>query len=251
MISSTIVDASTEPLRSRALKVGSALAITSLACCQAAATAPQPPSVPLPQGMTGLVVSEETSMHATRRMQAWFPHDEEDCGSGAHQGIQLVADVTPRPGRETILASYSGGVVVLDREGQLIASSLGYPCTGSADEIEAVAVGDAFGDRTLVIVATAGGHQERSTFISLFRLGLGESLDPVFTAVVEEHKGSLVQRGTIHMLPGALAYRLPDGRYGFFVFDPIAREYLDRRDPLDEHGHEPPAETSSADLDAM
>ena len=201
--------------------------------------------------MSGLVVSEEASVQATSRLQAWFPRDDEGCGSGAHQGMQLLADVAPPPGRETILASYAGGVVVLDREGQMVASSPGYPCTGSADEIEAIAAGDAFGNQTIVLVAKAGGHREFSTFVGLFRMGFGKRLDPVFTAVVEEHEGSLVHRGAIYMVPGALAYRLPDGRYGFFVFDPIARAYLDRREPLDDPGHEPPVEAPSAGLDAM
>lgn len=241
MTSSRSAGSTTTPPR-RLRKTGGALIATCLLGCQVAGTAPEDATVSLPRGMSSLVVSQATSERASRWFQERIPDEEQRCGSGAYQAIQLTADVAPRPGPETILASYAGGVVVLDGEGQLVASVGGYRCTGSADELEALAAGVAFGDPTIILVAKAGGHRELSTFVGLFRIGFGKRLDPVFTATVETHQGWTARRGGIYMLPGALVYRLPDGRRGFYVFDPIAREYLDPRDPLDDPTHEPPVE---------
>jgi hypothetical protein len=217
-------------------------AIVGLAGCQIATPAPNESSTPWPRSMSGLVASDEPSLAASRRLHQYSPRDEEDCGAGAYQAVELVADVALTPGAETILASYANGVVVLDREGHLVASAPGYRCDGSVDEVEALAAGSAFGDTTIIVVAKTGGHRELSTFVGLFRIGFDKRLDPVFTATVEEHAGSTVRRGAIYMLPDALIYRLPDGRYAFYVFDPVGRIYLDPRDPLDDPAHEPPIE---------
>jgi hypothetical protein len=219
-----------------------ATAIAVLAGCQASAS-PQDPLVPWLHGMSGLSASEHASASATRRLDALLPVvDNDACGAGAYQAIELVADIAPAPGSETILGSYAHGIAVLDRSGQLLASTNGYRCDASVDEIEAIAAGRAFGEPTLVVVAKTGGRRAYTRFVGLFRLGFAKRLDPVFTATVEEHDGDEVRTGAIVMLQDALVYRLPDGRYAYYVFDPVGRVYLAPVDPLDDPHHEPPIE---------
>jgi hypothetical protein len=210
--------------------------IASLGC----QLAPRDADVPWPHGMTELVTSEQPSPSATQRLHEYLPAVDEDCSAGAYHAIELVADVARPSGAETILASYANGMVVLDREGRVLASRNGYRCEGSSDELEGLAVGRAYRDPTIVVIARTGGRRESTTFAALFRLGRGKRLDPVFTGTIELQAGDDVSRGAIYMLPNALVYRLPDGRHAFYVFDPVGRVYLDPRDPLDDPGHEPP-----------
>jgi hypothetical protein len=236
------------------MKPEAVLAATWLTACEIAASPSPESAAPLPHGMSSMVVSETVSAAASRRLEARSGGgvvDEQGCGAGAYQAIELVADVAPSPGRETILASYAHGVVVLDREGDVVASTTGYRCAGSSDEVEAVAAGDAFGDPTIVVVTRTGGRREFSTVVGLFRIGFGGRLDPVFTATVEEHSGERSRRGAIDLLPGALVHRLPDGRHGFFVFDPVGRVYREPSHPLDDPAHEPPLGAAEVPLGRM
>lgn len=197
--------------------------------------------------MSGLATSEEPSQVATRRLHDLQPTEDDTCGIGAYQAIELVADVAPAAGAETILASYANGIVVLDREGRLVASADGYRCDGSIDEVLGIAAGRAFGTTTIMLLANTGGRREYSTFAGLFRIGHDKRLDRVFTATVEEHDGDDVRRGGIYMVPNGLVYRLPDGRVENFVFDPVGRVYVVPHDPLDDPDHEPPIEAPAAE----
>jgi hypothetical protein len=150
------------------------------------------------------------------------------CDEGMPSGLSLVADVAPAAGPETILASFAHGVMVYGREGQLIASTPGFPCAGSADEIEVLAVGTAFGVPTIVIAATTGGRREQLTWLGLYRIGLHGRLEAVFAGGVEYREDGIVRRGSVTILPEALLVRDPRGGVGLWVFDPSGGVYVPR-----------------------
>jgi len=164
------------------------------------------------------------------------PPDEiaDDCGVAASRPIELVADVAPGAGRETIVASYSSGVTVFDSEDHVVAELPGTPCQGTADELDAVAVGHAYGDTLLVIVATSGGHRETETSLSLVRAGA--TLDPVFTAVVATRTNDRTIDGAIYLFPGGLLYQRPGGELVPWRVDPGSGIYV----PLLPERHEEP-----------
>jgi len=158
-----------------------------------------------------------------------------DCGVAASRTIELVADVAPSAGRETIVASYSGGVSVFDREDHLIAETPGYPCEGSADELDVVAFGRAYGEPMLALAATSGGYRETATWVALFRTG--KSLEPVFTGVVETRADAVISRGAIYLFPGGLIHQRPGGRASLWRLDPGAKIYVP---VLPEEPHDEP-----------
>lgn len=155
-----------------------------------------------------------------------------ECELSAHEGVQLVADIAPRAGAETIVASYAQGILVFDREDQVIASTPGYPCSGTADSIEIIAAGSTWGAPTLVIVGTTGGRNESDTWLSLFRVA-GDRLEASFTGVVEERRGEDIQRGSVYLLPGSLLYRRPGGKPMLYLYDPVPGVYMPPRQELD------------------
>jgi hypothetical protein len=212
------------------------LAIASLGACQ---VTPQDGPVPWLYGMSSFVAADRASRSATQLLQE-HSTPEPDCAAGAYQAVELVADVLPRAGSETVLASYANGVVVLDGERHLVASTAGYRCEGSADEIEIVGSGHAYGDQTLVVVGKNGGHREYATWVGLFRVGDDKRLDAVFTATVEEHRGSNVRKGALYMLPGSLIYQSPGGKPALHVYDPVGRAYLVPGELIDESDHDGP-----------
>ena len=210
--------------------------IAGLGACQ---VAPQEAPVPWLYGMSSFVAADRASKSATQRLHELSTSDP-DCAAGAYQAVELVADVAPRAGSETILASYANGLVVLDREHRLVASTAGYRCEGSADEIELVAAGNAFGDQTVIVVGKHGGHREYATWVGLFRVGDDKRLDAVFTGIVEEHRGSGTRKGAIYMLPGSLVYQAPGGKPALHVYDPVARAYLVPGELIDDSDHDGP-----------
>jgi hypothetical protein len=141
----------------------------------------------------------------------------EDCGAGAMQPIKLVADVAPRAGRETIVASYAAGITIFDAEDRLIAETAGYPCEGTEDELDVIAVGNAYGTAMLALAATTGGRRETQTFVGLYRL---PSLDPMFAGTVELREDERIARGSIHLFPGGLVYTRPRGLPHIWRLDP-------------------------------
>ena len=140
--------------------------------------------------------------------------------------LRLTADVTGSPRPETIVASYGEGIHVFNEEGRLIGSTPGYPCGGSADEIEVLAAGTAFGDRTIVVAVTTGGRREQLTWLAMFRVGFNGRLEAVFAGAVEQRADGDVAQGSVTVLPGALLVRDTLGGVGYWVFDPTAGVYL-------------------------
>lgn len=150
------------------------------------------------------------------------------CRDNASPGLVLVADVAPAAGVETIFASYTNGIMVVGREGEPIASTSGYPCAGSADEVEVLATGTAFGKPTIVLAVTTGGRREQLTWVGLFQLGHHGRLEPVFAGAVEQREDGIVRRGSVTILPGALLVRDPFGAVGFWTFDDEGGVYVPR-----------------------
>jgi hypothetical protein len=149
--------------------------------------------------------------------------DEETTGR-----LVLVADAMKGRGHETVVASYTSGILVLDREGQTIGSAPGYTFHGSADEITALAVGTAFGEPTIALAITRGGHREQWTDLALYREDVSGQLDAVFTAEVEHRDGDTVEQGAVWLIPGGLIYRHPEGATALWTFDRVGGVYLYR-----------------------
>lgn len=218
------------------------LVALALAGCQETSDLP---ALPWLHGLSGAVVSEQPSPSTTRQF-AELLDVEPDCGADAYRGVELVADVSPQPGRETVVASFAHGVRVYDQERGLVASAPGYRCGGSSDAIETVAAGDAYGDPTIVIAGTSGGRMERETWVGLFRVGRDHRLEPAFAGVVEQVRGDQVTRGDLRLLPRALLYRAPGGAPMLYLYDPLAGAYLVPGALRDEDDHDgpPPATVS-------
>jgi hypothetical protein len=139
--------------------------------------------------------------------------------------FEIVADVAAAPGSETILASITGGVVVLDRRGRVQASLASFACEGSADRITALAAGRTFLDPMIAVIGTTGGRREQSRWITLIRPA-GDRLDATFTGIVEERVGRVVRRGRVALLPGALLHHQPGGAVAIWRYDVAARAYV-------------------------
>lgn len=164
---------------------------------------------------------------------SWFDGDL-DCPADAQPPLTLVADVAPAGGRETIVATLTGGIRVTSAEGVELAASPGYPCAGSADELEVLAAGSVFGERTIVLAFTSGGRREQYTWLGVYRIGFGGEIDPLFAGVVEQREDGIVRRGSVTFIPGALIYRPPGHRDSLWVFDPVVHTYT----PRGPFGHE-------------
>jgi hypothetical protein len=204
-----------------------------LALCLIALLAPGAPDAPRPshRALPWLYnLHEVAAVEADDRGSTFQLDDREEldptCGSGAVTGLELRADVAPAPGTETVLASYARGTVVVGSEGQVLATTPGYPCAGTSDALEVLAVGRAFGQPTIVIAATTGGRREQLTWLGLFRVGSSGRLEATFSGEVEERADGEVRRGSITILPGALLHRSPDGELVFWIFDEPAGIYV-------------------------
>jgi hypothetical protein len=211
------------------MKVTIVIGLIGIAACDISRR--EPPASPIfgVGGMIDIVSNDRADPQVADRIARWNETGVDCAELGypaiASAGFELVADLAPQPGRERVLASYAGGIVILDHDGELIASAPGYRCSGSLDDLEQVAVGTAHDARTLVLVGTTGGRAERSTWVAMFRV-TGRRLDPVFTGVVEERHGNRVRRGSIAVRPDDLIHTPPGGEPVTLIYDPDARAYL-------------------------
>lgn len=153
---------------------------------------------------------------------------EPSCDDLTSSGYALTANVTGTGANETILASFAHGVMVYGREGELLAATPGFPCSGSADGIDVLAVGTAFGVPTIAIVATTGGRREQLSWLGLYRVGLNGRLEALFAGAIEQREDGIVRRGSVTFLPGALLVRDPMGGVGFWTFDQVSGVYIPR-----------------------
>lgn len=143
---------------------------------------------------------------------------------------RVEADLADAPGLEVVEASYGAGIVVRDAEGHVLAHAPGFePSGGSADDIDALAVGDAqIGTPVLALAATKGGHNESMTWLTLYRVANSGELQPIFTGVVEHHAGRTTKTGTITVLPGGLIYEPPQGEGSIWLYDESLGRYVQR-----------------------
>ena len=151
--------------------------------------------------------------------------EDEACEELAATALTLDAEVAPSAGLETVIASYAGGITVVGREGNGLAAAPGYACGGSADAVDVLAAGSAFGTPMIALVATTGGHREQLTWLGLYRVAGDGRLDAVFTGAVEEQVGDQVRRGSVTFLPGALLVRDPSGAVAFWLWDDTSNTY--------------------------
>jgi len=160
------------------------------------------------------------------RMSRWRAPDA-SCSAVAYGGFAITANVADAAGDEEVLASYTQGVLVLDAGGKLIASATAPGCNGSADEIEAIAAGDAHVDRPVIAMAvTTGGHRESATWLVLYRV-VGGLVTPAFSGVVEDHVGPRTRIGAVTLLPGALLYQAPTGMQTLWVYSAEQQRYIE------------------------
>jgi hypothetical protein len=154
----------------------------------------------------------------------------ERCQRGAGAVVTVTADVAAAPGAETIRASITGGVEVLDADGAALARLTAFACGGSLDAIDALAAGDAgIGVPVIAVVATIGGRAEATTWIALFEVE-GHRLHRVFTGAVAQRDGDAIERGAVAVDAGGLTYRAPRaGRAARWTFDPARRVFAPAR----------------------
>src|SRR5258705_4211865 len=96
------------------------LGIVLLAGCSSVAGMTGSP-MPWLHGFTTSGVSDVLASNVGQRIQRHVRSDD----IVALDGIEISSDVAPVAGDETILASYAPGIVVLDRDGQGIATGPG------------------------------------------------------------------------------------------------------------------------------
>lgn len=160
---------------------------------------------------------------------------EAACPADAQAPLQIVADVAPAAGRETITATLTGGIHVTSIEGIELAATPGYPCEGTADALESLSVGRIFHEPVIVLALTSGGRREQMTWLGVYRVGPYGGIDALFAGAVEMRVDGVVRSGKVTFLPGALIYRPPGRRDSLWVFDPVVRTYTPRG-PLEREG---------------
>jgi hypothetical protein len=164
-----------------------------------------------------------------------FTDEELTCPANAQPPLRLTADISPVAGRESILATFNGGIRITSSEGVELASSSGIPCTGTADALEVLAVGSIFHEKTLVLAFTTGGRREQQVWLGVYRIGLAGTIDALFAGVVETREDDIVRSGSVQFLPGALIYRPPGHGDSLWIFDPVVHTYTPRG-PFDHEG---------------
>ncbi len=208
-----------------------ALSLALVAACEQPTSVPS--VLPMVQGAAVIAGSDRTSSSVIDKLGE-VAASARPCVGDAYGGIELVADVAPDAGDETILASYTRGIVVLGADGHRIATSPGFGCSGSQDELVALEVLRTSQDAPVIAAAVIqGGRRESSTRIHLFAVDATKHLDPLFTGEVEHVDGAATLGGAITFVPGGLIYRHPTNGVTLWKFDRNLRRYVDpglRRD---------------------
>ena len=173
-------------------------------------------------------VAEHGSLDVLAQLSEWRA-PAEDCTASAYGGLELRADVASPPGAETVLASYTQGVFVMDRERHLLAQAPPFVCEGSGDEIVAIAAGDvSIGTPIVALAVTTGGRNESTTYLTMYRVANGGELQPVFIGEVEQHEGGMTRTGIVTVIPGGLVYRDPAGAVSIWTYDADLGRYIEQ-----------------------
>jgi hypothetical protein len=195
-----------------------ALALVVAACNLPA----PPPAMPWIGGLATTASGDIETPAAAERLRGAV-HVRDDLGYGA---IALPTSFG------TILASAHQGVAVVDANDHLIARAPGFDVEGSADDLVAVAVGDAQLDKPVIVVAiTRGGHRASTTSILVYQLGEHARLDQLLAVPIEEHDGDQTFAGSLTFVAQAVLYRSPHGGLEPWAFDASARRYVPARAP--------------------
>jgi cobalamin biosynthesis protein CobD/CbiB len=193
----------------------------------AANTGATPASRALPwlHNLASSAETSEATPSVIARMSRWRAADP-SCSAAAYGGLAITAEVAANPGLETVLASLSQGVLVLDARAAVIAAATPLPCEGSADEVDGLAAGDAHIDGPVIALAvTTGGHRESVTRLVLYRVADGV-VAPIFTGIVSVQTGDQTRTGEVTLLPGALLYRAPSGTRALWSYDAAQHRYV-------------------------
>jgi hypothetical protein len=152
----------------------------------------------------------------------------EDCTASAYGGLSLRADVSEVDGEERIVASFTQGVFVFDHERHLLAHAQPFACAGAADELVAIAAGDAsIGAPVIALAASSGGRNESVTWLTLYRVANDGVLQPIFNGEVERHAGERTRTGVVTLVPGGLVYRDTRGGIGLWLYDAVLGRYVE------------------------
>lgn len=170
--------------------------------------------------------TSEANPSVIARMAQWRAADP-SCSATAYGGLAVTAEVAAEAaGPETVLASFTQGVLVFDAKARLIASAMPLSCEGSADELVGLAVGDAHvGEPVIALAATMGGHREAATWLVLYRVADGV-VAPIFAGVVEDYTSDQSRIGDVTLLAGALVYRAPSGVRTLWIYDTAEHRYV-------------------------
>jgi hypothetical protein len=168
--------------------------------------APPSPALPWLRGFAPAAVADRATPAATAqisRLRSASPEDD-------YGALELRADLLGDARVETVVASYGFGVAVLDGAQRMIAHAPGLDATGSADDLLALAVGDAQPGAPVIVVASQrGGHRESTVTLTVYRLTEGRALQAVFSAPIELHDGDVTRTGAIVFAGAQLWYRAP------------------------------------------
>jgi hypothetical protein len=173
-------------------------------------------------------VTEQGSRDVVAELAEWRdPVD--DCVATTYGGLSLRANVSETEGVERVVASYTQGVFVFDRERHVLAQTPGLECQGSSDELVALAAGDAaIGTPVIALAATSGGRAENVTWLSLYRVSNAGELQPLFVGEVERHEGDSTRTGIVTVVPGGLIYRDPQGSISVWIYDEQLGRYVEQ-----------------------
>lgn len=192
-------------------------AIVVLAACSAP---PPPQSMPWVSGLAVTAASDVETPDAGRRLAAIL-------GGEVRGAMSVPASFG------TILASYEQGVAVVDAHDHLIARAPAFAFEGSADDLVAIATGDAQLDKPVILLAiTRGGHRESTTSLIVYQLAEDTRLDELFEGPIEERDGDETTSGTVTFVPHGLLYRSPHGSVHPWSFDPVRRKYVRAEHPM-------------------
>ena len=181
-------------------------------------------AAPAPPWLRGVDVWVDATSDDARTSRL-LPEDP-GCAPSASLAVETTANVSSSAGRETIVASYAQGITVRGAEGDLLASAPGYPCVGSADAMEQIVVGRAWGEDVLGFVITTGGHREAVTWFVLYHLSRRDGLEAMFSGAIEAYRDGETRGGEIALVPGALLHREPTGQRVLWVLDSSGHFYL-------------------------
>jgi len=188
--------------------------LSLLAACEAPSPSPSPsppsPSLPWIRGLSAANVRDTPTSQAAQRIANLLDTSTQD----DYGALELQSDLTGDSRAETILASYRLGIVVSDAQGHVLTRAPGFDAEGSADELLAIASGDAqIGAPVVVAAVQTGGHRETTISLAVYSMVGGGALRLAFFAPIEIRDGDRTAAGSLTFVGAGLLYRAPDARF--------------------------------------